>query len=302
MQATSHVLMIEPVNFGFNAETAVNNSFQKGVGDDEQQKALAEFHGLVSLLQKNKIDVTIVKDTEAPHTPDSIFPNNWISFHSEGSIYLYPMFAPNRRLERKQTVLDAIQQRFIVTGTVDLSGNEMQQRFLEGTGSMVLDRINKIAYACVSPRTDEELVQDFCRIANFDPILFLAKDEAGVPIYHTNVLMCVADQYAVICLESIGDKTEHEHVIASLERTGKEIIDISFQQLNCFAGNMLQLMNADNEKLLLVSTQAFESLHADQIERLEKYNRILHAPLDHIEAAGGGSARCMIAEIFLQRK
>jgi len=302
MQATSHVLMIEPVNFGFNAETAVNNSFQKGVGDDEQQKALAEFHGLVSLLQKNKIDVTIVKDTEAPHTPDSIFPNNWISFHAEGSIYLYPMFAPNRRLERKQTVLDAIQQRFIVTGTVDLSGNEMQQRFLEGTGSLVLDRVNKIAYACVSPRTDEELVQDFCRIANFDPILFLAKDEAGVPIYHTNVLMCVADQYAVICLASIGDKTEREHVIASLERTGKEIIDISFQQLNCFAGNMLQLMNADNEKLLLVSTQAFESLHADQIERLEKYNRILHAPLDHIEAAGGGSARCMIAEIFLQPK
>ena len=302
MQSTSHLLMIEPVNFGFNAETAVNNSFQNDSGADLQQNALQEFHDLVSLLQKNNIDVTVIKDTEAPHTPDSIFPNNWISFHPDGRIYLYPMFAPNRRLERKQSVLDAIQQRFIVAETVDLSEPESEDRFLEGTGSMVLDRINRIAYACISPRTDVELVNEFCRLANFNSVLFSAKDVSGVPIYHTNVLMCVAEQYAVVCLESIMDKTEREKLIKSLVETGKEIIDISFQQLNCFAGNMLQVVNADGKYLLVMSSQAFGSLRKDQICRLDKYNRIIHSPLDHIEGAGGGGARCMIAEVFLQPK
>ena len=302
MQTTSHLLMIEPVSFGFNVETAINNSFQKNSADDLHQKALEEFRGMVALLQKNKIDITIVKDTEVPHTPDSIFPNNWISFHSDGRIFLYPMFAANRRSERKQTVLEAIQQRFVVTETIDLSAHENEQRFLEGTGSLVLDRMNKIAYACISPRTDMRLVKDLCDKINFTPILFHAKDGAGIPVYHTNVLMCLADRYAVICLASLTDKKERAELIASFVRTGKEIIDISFQQLNCFAGNMLQVLNADDEHLLLMSTQAYRSLDAKQIERLEKYDRIIHSPLTNIESAGGGSARCMIAEIFLQPK
>ena len=190
----------------------------------------------------------MVKDTEAPHTPDSIYPNNWISFHSDGSIYLYPMFAPNRRSERKQTVLNAIQQRFISTQMIDLTEHEKEQRFLEGTGSMVLDRAHRIAYACISSRTDIALVKDFCRMSDFRPVTFFAKDEAGTPIYHTNVLMCVADHYAVVCLESISGGSEREALIASLDQTGKEVIDISFQQLHCFAGNMLQVVNTDGER------------------------------------------------------
>lgn len=302
MQATSHLLMIEPVNFGFNAETAINNSFQKDSGDDLQQKALEEFNNFVSLLQKNKIDVTVVKDTMEPHTPDSIFPNNWISFHADGKIFLYPMFASNRRLERKQTVLDAIQDRFIVAETIDLSEHEKSERFLEGTGSLVLDRINQIAYACISPRTDIELVSEFCSIGNFTPVLFSATDRSGIPIYHTNVLMCMADNYVVICLDSVNDQTEREQLIASFEQTKKEIIDISFEQLNHFAGNMLQVVNTDGEYLLLMSTQAYSSLYDDQITSLEKFNRIVHSALYHIESAGGGSARCMMAEVFLQPK
>ncbi len=302
MQTTSHLLMIEPVNFGFNTETAINNSFQKNSATNIQQQALEEFRGLVSILQKNKIDVTIVKDTEAPHTPDSIFPNNWISFHADGAVYVYPMFAQNRRLERKQTVLDEVKKRFIISETIDLSSHEKEQRFLEGTGSMVLDRINNIAYACVSPRTEAALVEEFCSSAGFSPILFSATDEHHIPIYHTNVLMCIAKQYAVICMASIENQIEQEKLIASLKQTGKEIIDISFQQLNCFAGNMLQVINEDNEYLLVMSTRAYDSLDTDQVARLQKYNPIIHSPLTHIEAAGGGSARCMIAEIFLPPK
>jgi len=302
MQATSHLLMIEPVNFGFNAETAVNNTFQKNTGDGLQQKALEEFNELLSLLRKNKIDVTVVKDTELPHTPDSIFPNNWISFHQDGKVFLYPMFSANRRLERKQSVLSALKERYLFNETIDLSDYEERGYYLEGTGSMVLDRVNRVLYACLSPRTSPELLRSFCNINQYTSIEFTAKDKTGINIYHTNVMMCVADRYAVVCLASISNKTEREQLIASLNLTGKEIIDINFEQLNCFAGNMLQVLNADAEYLLVMSTQAHSSLNADQVERLERYNRIIHSPLNHIESAGGGSARCMIAEIFLQPK
>lgn len=294
--------MIQPVNFGFNTETAVNNTFQKNIHADVQQMALQEFADFVELLRKNKIDVTVIEDSLYPATPDSIFPNNWISFHNDGRIFLYPMFAVNRRLERKSAVLDAVWQKFSVTEIVDLSKSESDGLFLEGTGSMVLDREHKIAYACLSPRTNEKLLIEFCKLVDYSPVILNAKDNTGVDIYHTNVMMCIADTYAVVCLESIADETEKVNLVSFLNLTNKEIIDISLQQLHHFAGNMLQVKNADDELLLVMSTRAFESLNDIQVKLLEKHNRILHASLNTIETAGGGSARCMMAEIFLEKK
>ncbi len=302
MQHTSHLLMIQPVNFGFNTETAVNNTFQKNIGGDVQQKALHEFTAFVELLRKNKIDVTVVEDSLHPATPDSIFPNNWISFHADGRIFLYPMFAINRRLERKSTVFDAVKQKFSFTEIVDLTESENDGLFLEGTGSMVLDRENKIAYACLSPRTDKQLLNEFCKLVDYSPVTFRATDSTGVDIYHTNVMMCVAKTFAVVCLVSVTNKAEKENLINSLIKTGKEVVDISLQQLNHFAGNMLQVINADGELLLVMSTQAFKTLTALQIETLQKHNRIIHSSLNTIETAGGGSARCMMAEVFLPVK
>ena len=302
MQNTSHLLMIQPVNFGFNAETAVNNTFQKNVGGNIQQKALQEFNDFVAVLRKNKVDVTIIEDTVEPSTPDSIFPNNWISFHEDGRIFLYPMFAVNRRMERKAQVLDSVKNKFAVSEIIDLSKYEADQLFLEGTGSMVLDREHKIAYACISPRTDKKILDEFCSLTNFTPVTFSSTDSTGIDIYHTNVMMCIAKTYAVICLESIADNEERKNVIASLQKTNKEVIDISLQQLNSFAGNMLQVKNEDDELLLVMSLQAYNSLTAAQIETLQKHNRIIHSSLLSIETAGGGSARCMMAEVFLERK
>ncbi|MBK8520933.1 MAG: amidinotransferase [Chitinophagaceae bacterium] len=302
MQNTTHLLMIQPVNFGFNTETAVNNTFQRKLGGNVQQKALQEFYEFVELLRKNKVHVTVVEDSQHPATPDAIFPNNWISFHADGRIFLYPMFAVSRRLERKDAVLDIVKQRFSVSGIVDLTGSERDDLFLEGTGSMVLDRENKIAYACLSPRTNEQLLQEFCKLVAYSPVSFRATDSTGVDIYHTNVMMCIADTYAVVCLESIADETEKKNLVSSLRLTNKEIIEISIQQLHHFAGNMLQVMDEDGALLLVMSTQAYQSLTASQIEILQKHNRIIHSSLHTIETAGGGSARCMMAEIFLRKK
>lgn len=302
MQNTSHLLMIQPVNFGFNTETAVNNTFQKNLEGDVQQKALQEFTDFVEVLRKNKVDVTVIEDSLHPATPDSIFPNNWISFHADGRIFLYPMFAVNRRFERKSAVLDSVKLKFSVTEIVDLSESESKGLFLEGTGSMVLDRENKIAYACLSPRTDEKLLNEFCKRIDYSPVTFIATDKTGVDIYHTNVMMCVAKTFAVVCLESITEEQGKATLVNSLIKTNKEIVDISSQQLNHFAGNMLQVMNADEELLLVMSTQAYQSLTAAQIEILQKHNRIIHSSLNAIETAGGGSARCMMAEVFLPKK
>ncbi len=303
MQNTSHLLMIRPVKFAYNAQTAVNNSFQVASGDTTvQQKALQEFDTFVSKLQANGIDVTVVQDTPEPHTPDSIFPNNWISFHEDGSIYLYPMFAINRRQERKQDVLDIINKKFTITSTIDFTASENNNIFLEGTGSMVLDRTNNIAYACISPRTDKNLLQQFCNKAGFTAISFTANDENGDAIYHTNVMMCVADKYVVICLDSITDTAEKSYVIKAIEKTGKEIIPISCKQMNQFAGNMLQVMNEGGQRFLIMSTQAYESLTGEQVKNLESYNSIIHSDIKTIETNGGGSARCMMAEVFLSLK
>ena len=298
MQNSDHLLMIQPVNFGFNAETAVNNTFQVNTKENVQEKALKEFNDFVNLLRENKVDVTVITDTADPFTPDSIFPNNWISFHADGNVFLYPMFAENRRKEKKQHVLEILKDKFFISQVNDLSKYENENLFLEGTGSMVLDRDNRIAYACISSRTDKNLLNEFCDLIDYSVVNFFSKDMNGVDIYHTNVMMCIGDKFAVICLSSIHDESEGESVIKSLTLTNKEIIDISLQQLNSFAGNMLQVSNTTNELILVMSTQAYRSLTADQINRLEKYNRIIHSPLDTIETAGGGSARCMMAEIF----
>lgn len=303
MQTTSNLLMIKPVRFDFNAETAVNNSFQQASADQQvSEKAAAEFDRFVSVLSNAGIRVTVVEDTPEPHTPDSVFPNNWISFHTDGTIFLYPMFAVNRRLERKPHVLSAIDEKFRVENTIDLSAYEQQQLFLEGTGSMVLDRENKIAYACLSPRTDIQVLNDWCNKAGFRPVAFTSVDSKGDPIYHTNVMMCIADRFAVICLDSIPDETEKRSVIETLQDTKKEIIEISFDQMNHFAGNMLQVQNTSGERYLVMSSQAYNSLTAEQIKRIEHYNPILHSDITTIETNGGGSARCMMAEVFLSEK
>jgi hypothetical protein len=292
--------MIRPVNFAFNFETAGNNAFQvKNDGDDVQQRALNEFDDFVSLLRKNNVDVLVVEDTPHPHTPDSVFPNNWISFHNDGTLLLYPMFAPSRRAERKEHVLQKVYERFRISNKIDLSHYEKSNLFLEGTGSMVLDRENKIAFACLSPRTNKKVLDDFCNKMNYQPVTFTAVDSNGTPIYHTNVMMCVADRYVVICLDSIKNPEERARVTETIQKTGKALINVSYQQLNAFAGNMLQIESRAGEKILVMSTQAYQSLTEKQVQKLNSYNRIIHAPLTVIEANGGGSARCMMAEIHL---
>ncbi len=303
MQTTSHLLMIKPVAFDFNAETAVNNAFQQqGSNANAQQKAEAEFDGFVQKLTAAGIDVTVVQDTAEPHTPDSIFPNNWISFHTDGSIVLYPMYAVNRRAERKQHVLDTIAAKFEVKNTIDFTANENDNRFLEGTGSMVLDREHKIAYACLSPRTDKTVFEEWCSKMNYRPCSFYSVDENGGEIYHTNVMMCVADDYVVICLDSIRNVVERDNVFDTIIESGKSVVEISYSQMNRFAGNMLQVQNKEGQRYLVMSSQAYNALNAEQIAELESYNPIIHSDLTTIETNGGGSARCMMAEVFLPVK
>jgi hypothetical protein len=300
MQTTTHLLMIRPVNFSFNAATAINNAFQVAASDGmTQEKALAEFEGLVKVLRDNGVDVTVIDDTPEPYTPDSIFPNNWVSFHQDGVVCLYPMYAVNRRLERKPHVLKELGRKFVFKNTLDFSFYEKEGLFLEGTGSMVLDRDNKIAYACLSPRTDKKVLRDFCEKMGYRPEAFASVDDNGNPIYHTNVMMCVADKYVMVCLDSLPDDAETEHLSATIKGSGKEIIEITPEQMNHFAGNMLQVHNDKNEKLLVMSTQAYESLRSAQLRKLKTFNRIIHAPLTTIETNGGGSARCMLAEVHL---
>jgi hypothetical protein len=305
MQHSAHLLMIQPVRFEYNAETAVNNSFQNAsadAGNVVQQKAQAEFDAFIAVLRSNDIDVTVVKDTPVPHTPDSVFPNNWISFHEPGTICLYPMFAANRRQERKQHVLDTLSEKFRINKQIDFTAHEAGNHFLEGTGSMVLDREHRIAYACLSPRTDLIVLEDFCNKMGYQAVAFHSVDGNNEPIYHTNVMMCVADSYAVICLESIPDPAERSMVKTSLEQNGKTIIEISTDQMNHFAGNMLQVHNRKGDTFLVMSSQAYRSLTPQQIHNIEQFNPIIHSDITTIETNGGGSARCMMAEIFLETK
>lgn len=303
MQTTSQILMIRPVAFDFNAETAVNNAFQQQSSETAvNEKAQKEFDDFVAVLRANKINVTVIDDTLEPHTPDSIFPNNWASYHDDGTVVLYPMFATNRRLERQKKVLEKINERFIINSEIDLTGYENDNLFLEGTGSVILDREHHIAYACVSPRTNATVLYDFCDKKGYTPVLFTALDKKGKQIYHTNVMMCLANLYVIICLDSVSNEAERNILKEKFQETGKEIIQISFEQMNQFAGNMLQVKNEEGENFLVMSTQAYRSLTNEQIKRIETYNPIIHSPLYTIEQNGGGSARCMMAEIFLQKR
>ncbi|HZY38582.1 MAG TPA: arginine deiminase-related protein [Mucilaginibacter sp.] len=300
-QSTSRILMIRPVNFGFNEQTAESNAFQNRDAQSESanRQAQKEFDGMVNTLRANGVDVTVVDDTMEPHTPDSIFPNNWVSFHSDGQVFLYPMQAENRRLERREDTINGLEDNFTVKHIIDLSRFEEENKFLEGTGSMVLDRENKIAYACISPRTDREVLHVFCQQAGYAPVTFDAVDENGQAIYHTNVLMCVGSRFAVICLESIPNPHEKLVVKESLLSTKKEIVDISFDQMNRFAGNMLEVKNMAQETLIVMSKNAYEALLEEQKNVLKKYGKLVYADINTIETIGGGSARCMMAEVHL---
>lgn len=305
MQTTDTVLMIEPVAFGFNEQTAVNNYFQVQQEGNVQDNALKEFNDFVEKLRAKDINVITIKDTLEPKTPDSIFPNNWVSFHADGKVVLYPMFAENRRLERRDDIINQIKEQFEVTEVIDYSGAEKDNLFLEGTGSMIFDHDNKLAYGSVSLRLDEGLFRKFCSDFGFQPVVFHSYQTAGeerLPIYHTNVMMCVADKFVVICLDCIDDESERNNVIETIKNSGKELIEISEDQMQNFAGNMLQVQNKSGEKFLVMSQSAYKSLNRGQVSAIEKYCEIIYSDLEVIETNGGGSARCMLAEVFLPKK
>ena len=303
-QLASTVLMIRPARFESNPLTAASNRFQaQSSSSPEQQQAAAlhEFDGLVAVLREAGIEVIVVEDTQEPHTPDAIFPNNWISTHADGRVVLYPMEAENRRTERRHDIVEDLATRFgrQVTEVIDLSGHEDDGHFLEGTGSMVLDRANRIAYACVSTRTHLDPLGDFAQRLDYDVVAFDAVDSGGIPIYHTNVLMSIGERLAVICGEAIPRDDQREAVLARLRETGHEIVLLTYAQLDAFAGNMLELRNASGERVLAMSQQAYDSLDEEQRTVLAANGRIVSASIDTIESSAGGSVRCMLAEVHL---
>ncbi len=306
MQTANTVLMVEPIAFGYNSQTAQNNYFQVEQKEaDIQEKALQEFNNFVEKLRAKGIQVITIKDTLEPHSPDSIFPNNWVSFHEDGRVALYPMFAMNRRVERRSDILDTLRDEgFNITEVNDFSNSEKEEKFLEGTGSMIFDHDFKIAYGSVSLRLDEGLFRDFCEKFGYTPVVFHSFQNVGnqrLPIYHTNVMMCVAEQFVVICLDCIDDELEREKVQEVIKSTDKEVIEISEEQMHQFAGNMLQVQNEEGTQFLVMSQTAYKSLTKEQIEKIESYCEIIYADLNTIELNGGGSARCMLAEVFLPK-
>ena len=309
-QTTNSILMIRPVAFRMNEQTAVNNYYQKVLEDllpaAVNAKAQEEFDVFVKKLRTVGVNVIVVDDTSSPDTPDSIFPNNWISFHENGDVVLYPMFAENRRGERREDVLDILEANgFVIEEIMDYTSAEEDGFYLEGTGSIVLDRENGKAYCALSPRADEELFIEFCEDFEYSPVIFEAfqtVDGERKLIYHTNVMLCVGDTFAVICADCIDDKKERKMVLDSLRADGKEIILITEAQVNSFAGNMLEVRGSDDRRYLVMSSSAYQSLSKKQIAQLEEHLTILSSSLDTIEACGGGSARCMMAEVFLPRE
>lgn len=294
-QSTDNILLIRPANFGFNPETADSNTFQKQQPFD-QKTILAEFDNFAAKLKKKGVNVFVFDDTPKPAKPDAVFPNNWITFHPDGTVALYPMFAESRRRERRTDIIEKLKENFRIKKIEDFSHHETKEKFLEGTGSIVADHENKINYACLSPRTDKKLFEKISNHFGYQPLSFHAADEQGNEIYHTNVMMCVGSKFSVICLESVKEK---DIVIESLQDTGKEIVDISFAQMNNFAGNMLSVATNKNTELLVLSQNAFDSLSNKQKNTLEKYCELFPVPIPTIETIGGGSIRCMMAEIFL---
>jgi len=307
-QTANAVLMIRPTAFHSNPQTAASNAFQRApdavANELEQQAAAVQFEGLADVLRTAGVEVIVEADTLEPSTPDSIFPNNWISLHADGSAVLFPMMAPNRRTERRMDIVERLGtvHGFRLEKVLDLSAWEQRGRFLEGTGSLVLDRISRVAYACLSPRTDVEVLEDFCQRTGFEPLAFHAVDADGIPIYHTNVMMALGRGYAVICDAAISDPAEHTAVLARLRQSGREIVSIDHEQMAAFAGNMLELINAEGHRLLVMSRRAEASLNDEQRAVLGKHARLLTAAIDDIEDSAGGGVRCMLAEIFLPRR
>ena len=304
-QATNSILMIRPINFGYNEETAKDNHYQikESMHKNVNERAQKEFDNMVKNLRQNGVSVHIFQDDENEYTPDSIFPNNWVSFHENGDVGLYPMCAENRRMERRPEVLDFLENEgFTVSNIVDYSSAESENKFLEGTGSMILDRENRLAYCSISNRSNEDLFIEFCEDFEFTPIIFNSFQTVGnkrLPIYHTNVMMCVATDYVIVCLDSIDDKKQRKNVSSFIKSSGKKLIEISENQVESFAGNMLELVNDKGESILVMSKSAEDSLNENQKNIITKYSRIISSDINTIETCGGGSTRCMMAEIFL---
>ncbi len=304
-QTTNTVVMVRPERFQRNPQTLSSNAFQAVQLDlapaQEQEAALAEFNGLVTALTAAGVKVIVYDDTAQPHTPDAIFPNNWVSFHADGTVVLYPMEAENRRRERRMDIIEALSNEggYRISDIVDLSYHERDGRYLESTGSMVLDRSNRVAYACLSSRTHLDVLAEFGQRMNFDVVAFDAVGRSGRPIYHTNVMMCIGTRFAVICVDAIATAQQRKAVLRRLGSSGHEIVAISRNQVARFAGNMLELRSGEDRELLLMSAQARQSLDAEQVRTLESYAQIVTAPVEHIERSAGGSVRCMVAEIFL---
>jgi hypothetical protein len=303
-QTTRHILMVRPANFGFNEETAPSNAFQSRdtrlTPQEIRRQAMEEFDNFVAGLRALGVNIVVAKDSARPVKPDAIFPNNWVTFHQEGFVVTYPMFAPTRRRERRRQILEAVLMHgFRSERRVNLEFNEKIDRYLEGTGSVIFDHQHRLAYACLSPRTDAALLEELGREIGYEPVVFRAVDRDGKDIYHTNVMMALGETFVVICLDSVRDPRERERLLKKFSETGKTVVDITLEQMNAFAGNMLQVRNNRNETILVMSEQAFQALTPEQVALLESHTRLFHAPLDTIETYGGGSARCMMAEIFL---
>ncbi|HET7175187.1 MAG TPA: arginine deiminase-related protein [Gammaproteobacteria bacterium] len=304
-QAAPAVLMIRPANFGANAETAASNAFQKSeaAGPEVQVRAAAEFDALVAALLAAGVQVEVFEDRHEPVTPDAVFPNNWVSFHADGSAWLYPLLAQNRRWERRGDILEALktQRGYKLAEVRDLSHAELDGRYLEGTGSLVLDRVNRIAYAGLSPRTDRRMLEEWAARAGYEAQAFHARDTKGRPIYHTNVMLCIGAKFAVACLDSVADAAQRERVRQRLADTGHEVIAISPYQMESFAGNMLELTGRGGRSVIAMSSRAERTLNPGQRAALEKHARIVAVPIDTIEDCSGGSVRCMLAEIHLPK-
>ncbi|QOJ29046.1 MAG: amidinotransferase [Ignavibacteriales bacterium] len=305
MYPTSKIIMVRPANFGFNPETAGSNAFQKnntGLAEQSGSLAQAEFDAAIAKLRSAGVDIHVFEDTAIPVKPDAVFPNNWISLHENGTIILYPMLSEKRRLERREDIVKELTANYAVLQVYDFSASESEGKFLEGTGSIVFDHLHKFAYAALSPRTHLDLFQNLCSVIGYKPVAFHAADHNGNEIYHTNVLMCIGSGFAVICTDSLTDKSERDNVIRLLQETDHEVVAISFEQMNSFAGNMILLKNNAGEQLLVMSESAYNSLFEEQKTILSKYARLLPLSIPTIETLGGGSARCMIAENFLPEK
>ena len=308
-QSTNHVIMIRPACFCFNTETAVSNAFQNdqyatsSAADQIQQQALLEFNRMVEQLRSHGVHVDVFDDTPSPIKPDAIFPNNWFSTHSDGTIVLYPMLAENRRLERRQDLIQTLPKTHVVTAIIDLSVNEQRHQYLEGTGSLLLDRTNKIVYAVRSPRTHDKIIEHFTKLMNYQQpsIIFDSVDDKQKAIYHTNVMMAIGTHVAIVCLESITNKEQQNLIVKSLEQNGqRKIVNITLEQMKHFAGNMLEVQNNQGQYLLLMSKAAYDSLNEEQRNLIEKTNtQLIYFDISTIEQCGGGSVRCMIAENFL---